>query len=84
MWPGPVSWWLDYSALPEREIWARLEVDDSDKAIVVDTDGKLHEFQTSSQARNWLLEDEYSMLENIDAAEFKHGVKPLPPASPSA
>lgn len=42
------------------------------------------EFPSSSQARNWLLENEYSMLENINSADFTPGVKPLPTASPSA
>jgi hypothetical protein len=74
-----VSWWLDYSALPRRELWARLEVQDSGKATVLDCDGKMHEFPSGAHARNWLLEDEYSMLENINVSEFMHGRKPLPP-----
>jgi hypothetical protein len=75
-----VSWWLDYSALPHRELWARLEVHDSGKATVIDCDGKQYDFTSDGHARDWLLEDEYSMLENLDDVEFMHGRKPLPPA----
>jgi hypothetical protein len=56
-----------------------LEVQDLGKATVLDCDGKMHEFPSGAHARNWLLEDEYSMLENINVSEFMHGRKPLPP-----
>jgi hypothetical protein len=74
-----VSWWLDYASLPERELWARLEIEESGKATVQDCDGKMHRFRSAADARNWLMEDEYSLLENIDAEEFMDGRKPLPP-----
>jgi hypothetical protein len=78
-----VSWWLDYSALPEREIWARLDIEESGKATVHDRDGRKQVFRCSADAVNSLLEDEYSMLENIDEEEFIDGRKPLPPILPT-
>ena len=78
-----VSWWLDYSALPEREIWARLDVEESGKATVHDCDGRKQVFRCSADAVNWLMEDEYSMLENIKEEEFMDGRKPLPPIMPT-
>jgi len=74
-----VSWWLDYSALPECELWARLNIEASGKATVLDCDGRTHAFACVDEAREWLLEDEYSRLENIDDEEFAHGRKPVPP-----
>lgn len=74
------SWWIDYASLPEHELWARLEIEESGKATVRDCDGRVHKFSCSDDARNWLIEDEYSMVENIDAEEFMNGCKPLPPA----
>jgi hypothetical protein len=74
-----VSWYVDYSSLPEQERWARLEIDDSGREVVLDCDGKIHEFPSADHALHWLAEDEYSILENIDAAEFMDGRKPQPP-----
>lgn len=74
-----VSWWLDYASLPERELWARLEIEESGTAIVNDCDGKTQRFSSAADARNWLMEDEYALLENIDSEEFTGGRKPLPP-----
>ena len=78
-----VSWWLDSSGLPEREIWARLDIEASGKATVHDCDGRKHVFRCSADAVNSLLEDEYWMLENIDDEKFMDGRKPLPPILPT-
>ncbi len=74
-----IFWWLDYASLPEHEFWARLQVEDSGTAAVLDCDSRTHKFRSADDARNWLIEEEYSLLENIEVAEFKHGRRPLPP-----
>ena len=56
-----VTWWLDWSALPERLLWARLERL-PDSAVVKDCDGHLHRFADVSDAKRWLMEDEYTEL----------------------
>ena len=61
--PLRASWWLDWSALPERLLWARLGILSDGTAQVLDCDGVHHEFPSEGAARLWLLEDEYSMLE---------------------
>ena len=58
----PTSWWLDYSALPERLLWARLEVTKDGLATVLDLDGRLYHFPSGQEAKDWLSEDEYSTL----------------------
>jgi hypothetical protein len=60
-----VSWWLDWSALPERLLWARLNVSETGQAAILDCDGRRHSFPDEDAARLWLLEDEYSMLETL-------------------
>lgn len=62
-----VSWWLDWSALPDRYLWARLTVYDEGSTEVLDCDGRTHKFGDATSARNWLLEDEYSLLEQLKA-----------------
>jgi hypothetical protein len=57
------SWWLDFSALPKRLLWARLGVLSDGTAQLLDCDGVHHKFPSEAAARLWLLEDEYSMLE---------------------
>lgn len=60
-----VSWWLDWSALPRRLIWARLTVDANGNAVVLDCDGKYHSFSDEDAAQTWLYEDEYSRMEHL-------------------
>jgi hypothetical protein len=60
-----VSWWLDWSALPERRLWARLDVSETGQAEVLDCDGRRHSFPGEDAAILWLLEDEYSRLETL-------------------
>ncbi|MFZ2987505.1 MAG: hypothetical protein WA086_05905, partial [Ideonella sp.] len=63
-----VSWWLDWSALPERRIWARLANLPDGTAEVLDCDGIARSFPNSTAARLWLQEDEYSSLESLLAS----------------
>ena len=62
-----MSWWLDWSALPERRLWACLRALDNGNAEVLDCDGGRHAFPTEVAARSWLLEDEYSSLATLIA-----------------
>jgi hypothetical protein len=54
------SWWLDESALPDRFLWARLQVAEDGSAVVLDLDGVYHRFEDRQLAHYWLIEDEYS------------------------
>lgn len=58
-----ISWWLDWSALPDRLLWARLSVRPDGTAMVLDCDGVHHLFPSKGEAQVWLNEDEYSSLE---------------------
>jgi hypothetical protein len=72
-----ISWWLDWSALPGRHIWARLSVDAEGGAVVLDCDGKHHFFPNENAARRWLAEDEYSVIEClIETGELSASVMP--------
>jgi len=71
------SWWLDWSALPERWLWARLRDFTGGSAEVLDSDGKYHQFPNSAAARLWLAEDEYSKLEElIEDGELPPEIQP--------
>jgi hypothetical protein len=59
------SWWLDRSALPDRLLWARLQVTEDGSAVVLDLDGVYHRFPDRQAARFWLNEDEYSLLAHL-------------------
>jgi hypothetical protein len=59
------SWWLDWSALPHRLLWARLRDFADGSAEVLDLDGKYHQFSNSIDGRFWLAEDEYSKVEDL-------------------
>ena len=59
------SWWLDWSALPTRLLWARLSAPPAGQAEVLDCDGKRHLFPDEVAATLWLLEDEYSRLDTL-------------------
>jgi hypothetical protein len=59
---SPTEWWLDWSALPERLLWARLLAHLGGRFSVHDCDGKLHWFECRQDAVMWLAEDEYSAL----------------------
>jgi hypothetical protein len=49
--PAPeITWWLDWSALPDRLLWARLQVESEGSAVVFDLDGKYHRFDTREDA----------------------------------
>ncbi|MEO6278207.1 hypothetical protein [Roseateles sp.] len=64
---GECSWWLDWSALPERKVWARLTVVASGDAEVLDCDGQRHQFPSAAAACLWLGEDEYSQMSDLIA-----------------
>jgi hypothetical protein len=59
------SWWLDWSALPERLIWARLQLAEDGSAVILDMDGVYHQFPDRQAAQFWLNEDEYSTLTHL-------------------
>ncbi len=61
------SWWLDASALPDRLLWARLEVSADGSAVVMDLDGRDHRFPHRSAAELWLAADEYESLASLIA-----------------
>ena len=76
------SWWLDWGALPDRLIWARLQVAEDGSAVVLDMDGVYHRFPDRQAARFWLNEDEYSLLAHLaEDDEFGPGVCPPVAAS---
>lgn len=71
------SWWLDWSALPERLLWARLQVADNGSAVVFDLDGVYHRFPNRQAATNWLNEDEYSLFAHlVEDGEVESAVVP--------
>jgi len=72
-----MSWWLDWSALPEHFLWARLSTQPDGKAEILDCDGKRHAFPSVREARLWLLEDEYASLTHlIEEGEVSANVVP--------
>lgn len=75
-----------YSSFPDLN-WARLRVFDEGEAEVLDCDGNVHRFETKREAINWLLEDEFTAFENLDAdEEVDYGIKIselVPPAGKS-
>ena len=76
------SWWLDSSALPDRLLWARLEIASDGSAAVLDLDGQYHHFSDEQAARHWLLEDEYSLLAHlVEGGEVDRSV--VPPDAPT-
>jgi len=76
------SWWLDWGALPDRLIWARLHVAEDGSAVVLDMDGVYHRFPDQQAARIWLNEDEYSLLAHlVEDGEVGSGI--LPPVAAS-
>lgn len=71
------SWWLDWSALPERLIWARLQIAPDASAVIMDADGRYHRFANRETACLWLNEDEYSLLAHlIEDGEIELGTAP--------
>src|SRR5262245_35864976 len=59
------SWWLDWSALADRLLWARLQGPDDGSAVVLDLDGVNHQLPDRQAARFWLNEGEYSLLAHL-------------------
>jgi hypothetical protein len=59
------EWFLDWSALPDRLIWARLRVFSDGSAAVLDCDGRTTKFDNREAATEWLNEDEYSLREHL-------------------
>jgi hypothetical protein len=78
MHPRAVSeWWLDWSALPDRLLWAYLTVLADGAAEVLDCDGVKHSFPHERAARSWLAEDEYSPLQDlIETGDIEPDVRP--------
>jgi hypothetical protein len=74
------SWWLAWDALPDRLIWARLQVAVDGSGVVLDMDGAYHRFPDRQAARYWLVEDEYSLLAHlVEGGEV--GPDVLPPVA---
>jgi hypothetical protein len=79
--PASEEWWLDYAALPDR-FWARLTLYDDGSAEVLDLDGEVHEFGSREEAAHWLLEDEFTpMDELIEDGELPSSTAPPVAAS---
>src|SRR5690349_11193411 len=72
------SWWLDWSALPERVLWARLRVCSNGAAEILDLDGRCHRFDSRTDAVLWLNEDEYSLLADL-IEDGEVGIDIVPP-----
>jgi hypothetical protein len=76
------SWWLCWGALPDRLIWARLQVAEDGSTVVLDMDGVYHRFPDHQEARYWLNEDEYSLLAHL-VEDGEVGPDVLPPSAPT-
>lgn len=59
------SWWLMYCCFPNL-CWTRLQVYSDSSAEVLDSDGSKFKFQNQEEAEYFLLEDEYTRIENLD------------------
>jgi hypothetical protein len=71
------TWWLDWSALPDQLIWARLQVGADSTAVVLDMDGVYHQFSDLKAAIDWLHQDEYSQLIHmVESGEVDATVSP--------
>ena len=60
-----MSWWLDESALPDRQLWARLTIGLDGRAEVLDLDQRIHAFPDAGAAQAWLRADEYARLADL-------------------
>jgi hypothetical protein len=74
------SWWLDWSGLPDRLLWARLRVFANGSAEVLDLDGRYHYFGDRQAAVLWLNEDEYTLLEHL-VEDGEVGLEVFPPTA---
>ena len=71
------TWWLNWSWLPERLLWARLRVASDGTAVVFDLDGVYHGFADRQSATFWLNEDEYSLFTHlVEDGEVEVGICP--------
>lgn len=61
-------WWLMPGDYPDLH-WSRLQVYDDDTAEVLLPDGERYKFDNEEEARWFLLEDDYSSFENLDAED---------------
>ena len=69
------SWYLMWCSFPDLN-WARLRVFASGHAEVFDCDGRTTRFSREEDARLWLLEDEFTALEKLDAEdEIEFGIR---------
>jgi hypothetical protein len=62
------SWWLVPGDYPDLH-WSRLQVYDDNTAEVLQPDGRRYKFDNEEEARWFLLEDDYSSFENLDAED---------------
>ena len=63
------TWWLMDCALPNLN-WARMRVFADGTADVLDSDGRLHEFHSAADARDWLSEDELIRASSLEPDEL--------------
>lgn len=75
------DWWLMSSSFPDLN-WARLRVYGSGVADIYDMDGRLWEFGSEEQARNWLSEDEYTPFPDLDESDAQDLGRPLESIQP--
>jgi len=62
------TWWLYDGDFPDLH-WSRLQIYDDDTAEVLVSDGGRYKFDNEEEARWFLLEDDYSSLEHLDAED---------------
>ena len=62
------SWWLVPGDYPDLR-WARLQVYSDGTAEVLLSDGGRYKFDNKEEARLFLLEDDHSSFENLDAED---------------
>ena len=61
-------WWLMSGDFPDLH-WSRLQIYNDNTAEVLQIDGKRYKFDSEEEARWFLLEDDYSSFENLDAED---------------
>lgn len=62
------TWWLLPGNYPDL-YWSRLQVYNDDTAEVLESDGGRYKFDNEEEARWFLLEDDYSSFDSLDAED---------------
>jgi len=77
------QWWLMWASFPDLN-WARLRVFADGKADVFDMDGRTMTFRSETEARDHLLEDEFTRYDRLgpeDEEELGRPVTSIKPPS---